>query len=171
MTIASIIFYILAAITLGTAFMTVTSRNPVNSAVYMILCFFSIAGHMLILDAQFLALVQILVYSGAIMVLLIFTLMLMNLKKEDEPKKHILSRVGAAIAAGMTLVVVTAVLVDSQIEIFRQKSTGLEFQSAKIIGDTLINKYLVPFEFVSILLIAAMVGAVLVSQKSTKDLK
>lgn len=168
---ASIIFYILAAITLGTAFMTVTSRNPVNSAVFMILCFFSIAGHMLILNAQFLALVQVMVYSGAIMVLLIFTLMLMNLKKEDEPKKQILSRIAAAIAAGLTLVVVTAILADSQIEIFRQKSENLNFQSAKIIGDMLVNKYLVPFEFVSILLIAAMVGAVLVSQKSTKDLK
>lgn len=168
---ASIIFYILAAITLGTAFMTVTSRNPVNSAVFMILCFFSIAGHMLIIDAQFLAIVQVLVYSGAIMVLLIFTLMLMNLKKEDEPKKKILSRVAAAIAAGLTLVVVTAVLADSQIEIYRQKSEKLDFQSAKVIGDMLVNKYLVPFEFVSILLIAAMVGAVLVSQKSTKDLK
>lgn len=125
---------------------------------------------MLILDAQFLALVQILVYSGAIMVLLIFTLMLMNLKKEDEPKKHILSRIGAAVAAGLAMIVVVAVLADSQIEIHRQKA-GLDFQSAQIIGDTLINKYLVPFEFVSILLIAAMVGAVLVSQKNTKDLK
>lgn len=167
----TIIFYILAAITLGTGILTVTSRNPVNSAVYMILCFFSIAGHMLLLDAQFLAMVQVLVYSGAIMVLLIFTLMLMNLKKEDEPKKHILSRIGAAIAAGLTLIVVTAVLVDSQIEIFRQKSLGVDFQSAKVIGDVLMNKYLIPFEFVSILLIAAMIGAVLISKKDTKNLK
>jgi len=167
----NIIFYILAAITIGTAMLTVTSRNPVNSAVYMILCFFSIAGHMLLVNAQFLALVQILVYSGAIMVLLIFTLMLMNLKKEDEPKKHILSRVGAVIAAGLTLIVVVAVFTESKIEIHRMKSEGLDFQSAKIIGDILINKYLIAFEFVSVLLIAAMVGAVLVSQKSTKDFK
>lgn len=162
----TVIFYLLSAITLGTAFLTVTSRNPVNSAVYMILCFFSIAGHMLMINAQFVALVQILVYSGAIMVLLIFTLMLMNLKEEHEPKKKLLSRIAAAIVSGLTILLVVAVLVDSQIEIYRLKATDIDFQSAKVIGDVLMNKYLIPFEFVSVLLISAMIGAVLISKRS-----
>lgn len=161
----TIIFYILAALTIGTAAMTVLSRNPVNSAVFMIVCFCSIAGHMLMIDAQFLAVVQILVYSGAIMILLIFTLMLMNLKEEHEPKKKIMSRVAAAISAGLTMLVVLMVLVRADGVMAESKATGVEFQSANVIGQVLMNEYLLPFEFVSILLIAAMVGAVLISKK------
>lgn len=161
----TIIFYILAALTLGTAIMTVLSRNPINSAVFMIVCFFTIAGHMLMVDAQFLALVQILVYSGAIMVLILFTLMLMNLNEQHEPKKKMMSRVAAAISVGLTMLVVLLVLVKADGIMVEAAKTGVEFQSAKVIGQVLMNEYLVPFEFVSILLITAMIGTVLVSKK------
>lgn len=161
----TIIFYILAALTLGTAVMTVLSRNPVNSAVFMIVCFFTIAGHMLMIDAQFLALIQILVYSGAIMVLILFTLMLMNLSEHHEPKKKVMSRVAAAISVGLTMLVVLLVLVKADGVMVEAARTGVDFQSAKIIGEVLMNEYLIPFEFVSILLIVAMIGAVLVSKK------
>lgn len=167
--ITIIIFYILAALTLGTALMTVVSRNPINSAVFMILCFFTIAGHMLMINAQFLALIQVLVYSGAIMVLLIFTLMLMNLKSEDEPKKKLLSRVAAAIAAGLTMIVVLAVFVKADVQMNVMLTENVDFQSAKVIGQVLMNEYLYPFEFVSILLITAMIGAVLISKKEKKS--
>lgn len=167
--ITIIIFYILAALTLGTALMTVVSRNPINSAVFMILCFFTIAGHMLMINAQFLALIQVLVYSGAIMVLLIFTLMLMNLKSEDEPKKKLLSRVAAAISAGLTMIVVLAVFVKADVQMNVMSTENVEFQSAKVIGQVLMNEYLYPFEFVSILLITAMIGAVLISKKEKKS--
>lgn len=167
--ITIIIFYILAALTLGTALMTVVSRNPINSAVFMILCFFTIAGHMLMINAQFLALIQVLVYSGAIMVLLIFTLMLMNLKSEDEPKKKLLSRVAAAIAAGLTMIVVLAVFVEADVQMNVMLTKNVDFQSAKVIGQVLMNEYLYPFEFVSILLITAMIGAVLISKKEKKS--
>lgn len=83
----TIIFYILAAITLGSGLLTVLSKNPVHSAIYMIVCFFSIAGHFLMLNAQFLSVIHIIVYTGAIMVLLLFTLMLMNLNEQHEPAK------------------------------------------------------------------------------------
>ena len=161
----TIIFYILAALTLGTAAMTVLSRNPINSAVFMIVCFFTIAGHMLMIDAQFLALVQILVYSGAIMVLILFTLMLMNLSENHEPKKKVISRVAAAISVGLTMLVMLAVLVRADVVMVAATKVGEDFQSAKVIGDVLMNEYLIPFEFVSILLITAMIGAVLVSKK------
>lgn len=161
----TIIFYILAALTLGTAAMTVLSRNPINSAVFMIVCFFTIAGHMLMIDAQFLALVQILVYSGAIMVLILFTLMLMNLSENHEPKKKVMSRVAAAISVGLTMLVMLAVLVRADVVMVAATKVGEDFQSAKVIGDVLMNEYLIPFEFVSILLITAMIGAVLVSKK------
>ena len=161
----TIIFYILAAMTLGSAVMTVVSRNPVNSAVFMIVCFFTIAGHMLMLDAQFLALVQILVYSGAIMVLVLFTLMLMNLKEEHEPRKKIISRVAAVVSAGLAMLVMLAVLVRADGAMQEACSAGVDFTSAKVIGEVLMNEYLLPFEFVSILLITAMIGAVLISKR------
>ena len=82
-----IVFYILSAITLGTAFLTVYSKNAIHSAILLSRMFFTLAGHYVLFNAQFLAVVHVIVYAGAIMVLLLFTLMLMNLNKEDEKSK------------------------------------------------------------------------------------
>jgi NADH:ubiquinone oxidoreductase subunit 6 (subunit J) len=79
-----IIFCVLAAITLATAFLTIFSKNPIHSAIYLVICFFSVAGHYLLLNAQFLAIVHIIVYSGAIMILFLFTIMLMNLNEQRD---------------------------------------------------------------------------------------
>ncbi|MFV0418110.1 MAG: NADH-quinone oxidoreductase subunit J [Dysgonomonas sp.] len=164
----TIIFYILAAITLGTGLLTVLSKNPIHSAVYMIICFFSISGHFLLLNALFLAVINIVVYAGAIMVLLLFTLMLMNLSEQHEPKKKIISRVAATISACLMGVVLLAALLKSTPVIETYKAEGLDYQSVNIIGQVLLDEYLVPFEFASILLLAAMIGAVLISKKEKK---
>lgn len=164
----TIIFYILATITLGTAALTVLSKQPVHSAVYMIVCFFSIAGHFLLLNAQFLSVVHIIVYTGAIMVLLLFTLMLMNLNEEHEPKKKVASRIAAVLSSCLTAIVLLAVLIKSNTVIETQSITTVDFQSAKVIGHVLLNEYMVPFEFASILLITSMIGAVLISKKEKK---
>ena len=164
----TIIFYILAAITLGTAILTVMSKNPVHSAVYMIICFFSISGHFLLLNALFLSVVNIVVYAGAIMVLLLFTLMLMNLSEQHEPKKKVISRVAATVSACLMGIVLLASLLKSAPLIETYKSEGLDYQSVNVIGDVLLNEYLVPFEFASILLITAMIGAVLISKREKK---
>ena len=164
----TIIFYILAAITLGTAILTVMSKNPVHSAVYMIICFFSISGHFLLLNALFLSVVNIVVYAGAIMVLLLFTLMLMNLSEQHEPKKKVISRVAATVSACLMGIVLLASLLKSAPVIETYKSEGLDYQSVNVIGDVLLNEYLVPFEFTSILLITAMIGAVLISKREKK---
>ncbi len=164
----TIIFYILAAITLGTAILTVMSKNPVHSAVYMIICFFSISGHFLLLNALFLSVVNIVVYAGAIMVLLLFTLMLMNLSEQHEPKKKVISRVAATVSACLMGIVLLASLLKSAPVIETYKSEGLDYQSVNVIGDVLLNEYLVPFEFASILLITAMIGAVLISKREKK---
>lgn len=164
----TIIFYILAAITLGTAILTVMSKNPVHSAVYMIICFFSISGHFLLLNALFLSVVNIVVYAGAIMVLLLFTLMLMNLSEQHEPKKKVISRVAATLSACLMGIVLLASLLKSAPVIETYKSEGLDYQSVNVIGDVLLNEYLVPFEFTSILLITAMIGAVLISKREKK---
>ena len=167
----TIIFYILAAITLATGVLTVISRNPIYSAAYMIVCFFSVAGHFLMLNSQFLAVVQVIVYAGAIMILLLFTLMLMNLSAEHEPKKSFLSRIAAIVAACLTALVVLAVFLKAGPVIETYKETGVDFQTAQVLGDVLLNEYLVPFEFASILLMVAMIGAVMISKKDKKRVK
>lgn len=164
----TIIFYILSAITLGSAALTVLSKHPVHSAVYMIVCFFSIAGHFLVLNAQFLSVVHVIVYTGAIMVLLLFTLMLMNLNEEHEPKKKVASRIAAVLSACLTAIVLLAVLIKSNTIIETKAIANVDFQSAKVIGQVLLNEYMVPFEFASILLITSMIGAVLISKKEKK---
>lgn len=164
----TIIFYILAAITLGSGLMTVLSKHPVHSAVYMIICFFSIAGHFLMLNAQFLAMVHIIVYAGAIMVLLLFTLMLMNLNETHEPNKKVVSRVAAAISGSLTAIILLAVFLKASPIIESYKTENVDFSSTHIIGQVLLNEYLVPFEFTSILLIVAMIGAVLISKREKK---
>jgi len=167
----SIIFYILAAITLGTGILTVLSKNPIHSAVYMIICFFSISGHFLLLNALFLAVINIVVYAGAIMVLLLFTLMLMNLSEKHEPKKKVISRFAAAISGCLMGIVLLAALLKSTPVIENYKAEGLDYQSVSIIGQVLLDEYLIPFEFASILLITAMIGAVLISKRENKEKK
>lgn len=164
----TIVFYILAAITLGTGILTVTSRNPIHSAIYMIICFFSISGHMLMLNALFLSVINIVVYAGAIMVLLLFTLMLMNLGEQHEPRKKILSRIAAVVSACLTLLVLLAVFVKATPVIETYKDQGVDFQSIHVLGQVLLDEYMVPFEFASILLITAMIGAVLISKREKK---
>lgn len=165
----TIIFYILAAITLGSGLLTVLSRNPVHSAIYMIVCFFSIAGHFLMLNAQFLSVIHIVVYTGAIMVLLLFTLMLMNLSAEHEPVKKVASRIAATVSACLVVVVVLAALLKATPAIEVYQSANIDFQSVKVIGNVILNEYLVPFEFTSVLLIASMIGAVLISKRENKE--
>ena len=160
-----IIFYFLAAITLATAFLTIYSRNPIHSAIYLVICFFSIAGHYLLFNAQFLAIVHVIVYSGAIMVLFLFTIMLMNLNKEDEVHKPRITRLGAVVVFCLMSLVLIAIFINSKPIVGEYDITGEDFQSIKVLGKVLLNEYMVPFEFASILLLVAMIGTVLLSKK------
>ncbi|WP_394759892.1 NADH-quinone oxidoreductase subunit J [Flavobacterium sp.] len=160
-----IIFYFLSAITLATAFLTIISKNPIHSAIYLVICFFSVAGHYLLFNAQFLAIVHIIVYSGAIMVLFLFTIMLMNLNKEDEPHKNIASKLAAVVSFGLVCFVMLAVFIKAIPKIETYRTSGQDFQSIKVLGKVLLNEYMVPFEFASVLLLVAMMGVVLLSKK------
>ena len=164
-----IIFYFLAAITLATAFLTIYSRNPIHSAIYLVLCFFSIAGHYLLFNAQFLALVHIIVYSGAIMVLFLFTIMLMNLNKEDEVHKPRITRIGALIVFLIMSIVFITIFINSKTIMTGYDTSGEDFQSIKVLGKVLLNEYMFPFEFISILLLVAMIGTVLLKKKKKNN--
>lgn len=162
-----VLFYILAAVTLATAILTIISKNPIHSAIYLVICFFSIAGHYLLFNAQFLAIVHIIVYSGAIMVLFLFTIMLMNLNKEDEKNKPMLTSVAAVVSFCVFALVLIAVFVKAQPEMIEYATSGEDYQSIKVLGQVLLNEYMVPFETASVLLLVSMVGAVLLSKKET----
>jgi NADH-quinone oxidoreductase subunit J len=160
-----IIFCVLAAITLATAFLTIFSRNPIHSAIYLVICFFSIAGHYLLLNAQFLAIVHVIVYSGAIMILFLFTIMLMNLNEEREVHRPRITRLGAIVSFCLICLVLIAIFVNSKPIVGEYVTTGEDYQSIKVLGKILLNEYMVPFEFASILLLVAMIGTVLLSKK------
>src|SRR6187551_3095833 len=113
MSITEIMFWFLSALALGSALMVITTKNPVHSILYLIVTFFAISGHYILLNAQFLAIVNIIVYAGAIMVLFLFVIMLMNLNKETEPQKNRWLRLAGAIAGGCLLLVLVAALKDT----------------------------------------------------------
>ncbi len=159
-------FLILSFITILCALYVVTSKNPIHSVLALILTFFSISAHYVLLNAQFLAIVNLMVYAGAIMVLFLFVLMLLNLSKESEPVKSNLWGVAAAISAGLLLIVVTAALQKSGVAIM--KGNAPEIGLVKNLGRVLMTEYLVPFELSGILFIAAMVGAVLLGKRDSK---
>lgn len=158
------IFLFLSFVAIFCGLMTVLSKNPIHSVIYLIGCFFAIAGHYLLLNAQFLAIVHIIVYAGAIMVLFLFTLMLMNLNEETEQHKPAIARIGAVIAAGLLMLVLVAVLkrADSLPPAIEQ---NLEIGTIQNLGKVLLDEYLFPFEFASILFLSAMIGAVLLAKK------
>ncbi|WP_338646550.1 NADH-quinone oxidoreductase subunit J [Flavobacterium sp. KS-LB2] len=160
-----IIFCVLSAITLSTAFLTIFSKNPIHSAIYLVICFFSIAGHYLLLNAQFLAIVHVIVYSGAIMILFLFTIMLMNLNEQKEVHRPRITRLGAIVSFCLICIVLILIFINSKPIVGEYVTTGEDYQSIKVLGKILLNEYMVPFEFASILLLVAMIGTVLLSKK------
>src|SRR5438270_5877768 len=110
MSITQLLFWILSIIALFSALMVVTSKNPIYSVLWLIITFFSISGHYILLNAQFLAIVNIIVYEGAIMVLLLFVIMLMNLSRDTEPQKSKWQKLADAVSGGCLLLVMVAAL-------------------------------------------------------------
>jgi NADH-quinone oxidoreductase subunit J len=159
-----IIATVLGGLTIGAALMVVLSPHPVRSVLYLILTFFLISGNYILMNAQFIAVVNIIVYAGAIMVLFLFVLMLLNLSKDNEPKSSIKMKIAATFAGGALLTVLIAALKDS---VILPKTEMLENQQGMVenLGQLLFTKYVLPFEMSSILFIAAMVGAVLLAKR------
>lgn len=158
------IFYFLSFVAVFCGLMTVLSKNPIHSVIYLIGCFFAIAGHYLLLNAQFLAIVHIIVYAGAIMVLFLFTLMLMNLNEETEKHKPALARIGAVIAAGLLGMVLLAIFVKADTMPVAE-AQNITIGTVQNLGKVLLDEYFFPFEFASVLFLSAMVGAVLLAKK------
>lgn len=161
------VFLILAVVTIIFALSVVFSKNPVHSVLYLILTFFCIAGLYVLLNAQFLAVVHIIVYAGAIMVLFLFVLMLLNLNKDTEPQKSVVWKAGAGITAGMLLVTMVGALKGS-IRLQEGNASDPHIGLVENLGKVLFTDFVVPFEIAGILFLAAMVGAVLVGKRDLK---
>jgi NADH-quinone oxidoreductase subunit J len=158
------IFWILAVSSVISALAVVLTRHPVRSVLFLVVTFFCISGQYILMNAQFLAVVNIIVYAGAIMVLFLFVLMLLNLSKETEPQKSNVIQFIAVICAGMLLITLIAALRDAsaaQDVVNDIQRIGL----VKELGRKLFSDYVIPFEVSSILFIAAMVGAVLLGKR------
>lgn len=159
-----IIFIVLSAIAIASALGVILSKNPVNSVLNMIVCFVAIGGHYIMLNAQFLFVVHLIVYTGAIMVLFLFVLMMMNLNADIEPQKRNWLKYAGAISGGALLLVLVGALREASLPAM---NTG---ESAEIglianLGKTLFTSYVVPFELSSVLFLSAMVGAVVIGKK------
>ncbi len=165
MNITQILFWFLSVLALFSAMMVITSKNPVHSVLWLIATFFAISGHYILLNAQFIAIVNIIVYAGAIMVLFLFVIMLMNLNRSTEPQKNRWLRMAGAISGGCLLLVLVAALKDSGLKeqqaLVKEGNIGL----IENLGKELFSTYVVPFEIASILFLSAMVGAVVIGKK------
>ena len=158
------VFYFVATLSIVFSLMVIFSKNPIHSVLYLILTFFTFTVHYVLLNAQFLAVVNFIVYMGAIMVLFLFVLMLLNLNNDNEPLKSNMVKI-VGVIAGCCLVVTligslkaTAV---SEPVILRNPGLGL----LKNLGKELFGPFMLPFELSSILLLSAMVGSVLLTKK------
>ena len=162
------LFYIIAFLSIIFSLLVIFSKNPIHSVLYLIVTFFTFTIHYILLNAQFLAIVNFIVYMGAIMVLFLFVLMLLNLNEDSEKSKSILIKV-AGIIAGMCLVVTLVAslktLNASEPVILKNAGLGL----VKNLGKVLFKEFLFPFEVSSLLLFSAMVGAVLLAKKEIKS--
>ncbi len=160
----AILFYLLAALSILGGLLMVSLRNPLSGAFSLILSLCSLAGLFAMVHAEFVFILQILVYAGAIMVLIIFTIMLLNLRKEEIEEAPVgwmrFLFTAVLCAAGA----VGAIRVFSMIEPARVEPTEA-FGSIEAVGRLMLSGYLYPFEVISLILLVAIVGVVLLAKK------
>ncbi len=158
------LFYFLSFIAIFSALLVVFSKNPVQSVLSLVVTFFAIAGHYVLLNAQFLAAVHVIVYAGAIMVLFLFVIMLLNLNEDSEPQKPGWMKFAATITGGLLMIVMIAAL-RSVTELPAPEKVDDSIGMIKNLGHVLFTDYALPFEVSSLLFLIAMVGAVMLGKK------
>ena len=173
-----ILFYVFAVIAVGTTLLVVVQSNPVHSVLLLIGSFIGLAGLYVLLDAPFVAVIQIIVYAGAIMVLFLFVVMLLNAPQEDAAewdRTHPLRRAGigrfGAVLAGLLIVQLVWALVrlnDASTAV-NARGDATAISSVRSVGRVLFTDYMFAFEATSILILVAMVGAVLLAARETSQ--
>ncbi|HTV61059.1 MAG TPA: NADH-quinone oxidoreductase subunit J [Verrucomicrobiae bacterium] len=166
MDLVDILFYVFAALTLGCGVLVIAnpfSRNPVTSAMFLVLTIISMAGLFVLLHAFFLAAVQILVYAGAVIVLFLFVIMLLDLKAEARRKIKIYGLIAGLVSVGAILALFFKNLISTALN--AGSSPTIE-GTTEALGKLLFTGYVLPFEVVSVLLLVAMIGVILLSRKN-----
>lgn len=161
-------FYFLSFLAILTAILVVISKNPMHSVLYLILTFFCITGLYALMGSGFLAIVNMIVYAGAIMVLFLYVIMLLNLNQEAEPHKTSLLKISATICGGMMLLILVGSLKGTE-ALATQQASDSTMSSVKNLGKVMFTDFLLPFEITSVLLLAAMVGAVMLTKTEQPD--
>ena len=159
------LFYFAAAIAVGTAISVVLNRNAVYSAILLVACFFSLALIYLLLEAYFLAVLEIFIYAGAIMVLFLFVIMVLNLgqEKAQEHFRHLQRGLSLFLVIVFFLGVSLIFLSDSNV--LHQSHETFTAGGVKGLGEALFTKYLLPFEIASLLLLVALIGTVYLAKR------
>ncbi|HEV7380893.1 MAG TPA: NADH-quinone oxidoreductase subunit J [Dyadobacter sp.] len=158
-------FYFLSFLTVLSALMVILSKNPIHSVLYLILTFFTLSGHYILLNAQFLAAVNIIVYAGAIMVLFLFVIMFLNIKQDHEEAKTNIAKIAGTIVGGTLFVILFGAYKKTLIPSYDPNTFDSQIGMIENLGKMLFRDYLLPFELVSILLLVAMVGAVMLGKR------
>jgi NADH-quinone oxidoreductase subunit J len=164
MGITQVLFWFLSIMAIFAAILVVISKNPVYSVLWLIVVFVAISGHYILLDAQFLAIVNLIVYAGAIMVLFLFVFMLMNLNAETEPQKNRWLKIAGVVTGGALLLVLVAALKKADLKAHVEMNSG-DIGLIHNLGITLFHDYVVPFEISSVLFLSAMVGVVVIGRR------
>lgn len=163
-----VLFWFLSILAILGAILVVTSKNPVHSVLWLIVVFVAISGHYILLNAQFLAIVNLIVYAGAIMVLFLFVFMLMNLNSDTEPQKNRWLKIAGVVTGGALLLVLVAALKQADLKTQMEMGGG-DSGLINNLGMVLFHDYVVPFEISSVLFLSAMVGVVVIGRKTPEE--
>lgn len=170
-TMTTIIFYLTAALAVGSALLVITRRNAVYSALFLVVTFFCIAVLYILLNAQFIAAVQVIVYAGAIMVLFLFVIMLLNAGEalEGVSAKIVVRRIVGGLFGLLLLTQIAAILFTLQgsnaVKGYMTQDIVARTGSTQIVGLALFSQYIYPFEAVSVLLLIAIIGSVMLAKR------
>ena len=166
-----VIFWMFSAIAVASALLCVTRRNPVASALWLVLTMFSLAGIFVLLEAHFIAAVQVLVYAGAIMVLFLFVIMLLNVGRVDANDLPgwmgyvLMLAIGAVLAIQLWAMTRIVPVDEIRLPTGTMQQMNEQQGAIRVIAEPLFRDYLVPFEITSVLLLAAVVGAVVLAKR------
>jgi NADH-quinone oxidoreductase subunit J len=161
----SFLFYFAAVIAVGTAIFVVLSKNAVYSALLLVACFFSLAFIYLLLEAYFLAVLEIFIYAGAIMVLFLFVIMLLNLGREKALEHFMYLQRGLSMLLIIVFFVGVSLLFLGESDVLPQPAGEFSAGGVYSLGEALFTKYLLPFEVASLLLLVALIGTVYLAKK------
>ncbi len=163
-----VFFFLIAALAIVSAILMITQRNPIKSVIFLVVNFFCIALVYLLLHAQFIAIIQILVYAGAIMVLFLFVIMLLNLGDESALTEKIgfKKTIAYLLAAVLLVEIVIGLSLPWTVTTTQIHPKAIEIGTVEAIGKSLFIDYLLPFEVVSMLLLAAIVGVIVLAKKN-----